>query len=255
MRYSSQLAVSLTLILLLFGCGQSASDAISSSPSPESESVDRGQASGDEPPSVERFCQSREHVPSRTILSGNRVDELEDWFRLGDQVVEVTVLKERVGPRLIEDERGPKVLHARDLLLRVERILYGSMKPGQEVWIRSMASLWADSKGNPLPDSKQGCALLMPENRALVALQGDGTSPDITETGLVNPDSAVILRGSEVLDTPRREGNSVIKQLESVSATQAVTMLRQARDRALESPPLSASPVAPQRNPSATQTP
>lgn len=236
MRYSSQLAVSLTLILLLFGCGQreSASDAISSSPSPESESFDRGQALGDEPPPVDNFCQSREHVPSRTILSGNRIDELEDWFRLGDQVVEVTVLKERVGPRLIGDERGPKVLHARDLLLRIERVLYGSLQPGQEVWIRSMASLWADSNGNRLPDSEQGCALLMPGNRALVALQGDGTSAEITETALVHPDSAVILRGPEVLDTPRRENDSVIKQLETVSVTQAVTMLKQARDRAVE---------------------
>lgn len=236
MRYSSRLAGSVTLMLLLLGCGETeaASVAISPSRSPDTERAERDFDADGGPSGAEDFCQSRENVPSRTILSGNRVDELEDWFRLGDQVLQVTVLRERLGPPLVEDARGPKILHARDLLLRVERVLHGSLQPGQEMWIRSMEGLWADRNGNALPDAEQGCSLLMAGNRALVALQGDGTSSDITDTALVNPDSVTVLRGSEVLDTPRGRHDKVIKQLERASAAEAITMLKQARDRALD---------------------
>lgn len=236
MRYSARLAGSVTLMLVVLGCGETDATSVVTSPSrsPDAERAERDLDAEGGPSRAGDFCQSRENVPSRTILSGNRVDGLEDWFRLGDQVLEVTVLRERLGPPSIEDARGPKILHARDLLLRVERILHGSLQPGQEIWIRSMEGLWADRDGNALADSEQGCSLLMAGNRALVALQGDGTSSDITDTALVNPDSAVVLRGSEILDTPRGKHDKVIKQLERASAAEAITMLKQARDRALD---------------------
>lgn len=154
-------------------------------------------------------------------LTEVRLTSAEDWRRFSDQVVRVVVQDTRIAERVDSAQIDPPFLHARDELLRITHTLSdGPYEAGDQVWIRSMDLAVIEGDGSLKADQ---CFLLDRGRHAIVALQGDPHTSDITDRAIVTPLGAIVLSGSEVADTQRH--TAFVQTLEALTIEEAVRVL------------------------------
>jgi hypothetical protein len=140
---------------------------------------------------------------------GVEFHDVEDWADHADAVAVVSVTDESPGPKFTELLPNEGAQIARNVTLTVESVYIGPLEQGQHFLVRGHEPYVISPDGA----LAENCSVLRLGGRALVALIGDGTSPD--DSALLTADSALLLdRDNRIIPTGRIGATQALEKME-----------------------------------------